>query len=59
MWGGDREKRWAGPEDTEKFYGFQVQAEKEIIAIVASAETCNAIMETVSRKHGMKTEAEA
>ncbi len=51
--------RWAGPEDTEKYYGFQVQAEKEIIAIVASAETRNAIMETVNRKHGLKTEAGA
>jgi len=51
--------RWAGPEDTEQFYGIKVQAEKEIVAIVASAETRNAIMETVNRKHGLKTEAGA
>ncbi len=51
--------RWAGPEDTEQFYGIKIQAEKEIIAIVASAETRNAIMETVNRKHGLKTEAGA
>jgi len=51
--------RWAGPEDTQKFYGFQIQAEKEIVAIVASAETRNAIMEMVNIKHGLKTEAGA
>ena len=51
--------RWAGPEDTEQFYGIKIQAEKEIIVIVASAETRNAIMETVNMKHGLKTEAGA
>lgn len=51
--------RWAGPEDTEQFYGIKIQAEKEIIVIVASTETRNAIMETVNRKHGLKTEAGA
>jgi len=51
--------RWAGPEDTEQFYGIKIQAEKEIVVIVASAETRNAIMETVNRKHGLKTEAGA
>lgn len=51
--------RWAGPEDTEQFYGFKIQAEKEVIAIVASAETRNVIMETVNIKHGLKTEAGA
>ena len=47
------------PEDTKKFYGFQTQAEKELVAIVASAETRNAIMETINIKHGLKTEAGA
>lgn len=51
--------RFAGPEDAEQFYGFQTQAEKEIVAIVASAETRNAIMETINIKHGLKTEAGA
>lgn len=51
--------RWAGPEDTKKFYGFQTQAEKELVAIVASAETRNVIMETINIKHGLKTEAGA
>jgi len=51
--------RWAGPEDTEQFFGIKIQAEKEIIVIVASTETRNAIMETVNMKHGLKTEAGA
>lgn len=51
--------RWAGPENTEQFYGMQFQAEKEIIVIMASMETRNTIMETVNRKHGLKTEAGA
>ena len=51
--------RWAGPEDTEQFFGVKIQAEKEIIAIVATAETRGVIMETVNRTHGLKTEAGA
>lgn len=51
--------RWAGPEDTSHFYGISVQPEKEIIAIVASGERRNAIMEMVNKKHGLKTEAGA
>ena len=30
--------RWAGPEDTEKFYGMKFQAEKEIVVIMTTAE---------------------
>ena len=51
--------RWAGPEDTEKFYGMKFQAEKEIVVIMTTAEKKAVIMETVNRKHGMKTEAGA
>lgn len=51
--------RWAGPEDTSQFYGISVQSEKEIIAIVASGDRRNAIMEMVNKKHGLKTEAGA
>lgn len=50
--------RWAGSEDAQ-FYGISVQSEKEIIAIVTSAERRNAIMEMIHKKHGMKTEAGA
>ena len=51
--------RWAGSEDSGRFYGISVQAEKEIIAIVASGDRRNAIMEMVNKKHGLKTEAGA
>lgn len=50
--------RWAGPEDAQ-FYGISVQSEKEIIAIVTSAERRNAIMEMIHKKHGLKTDAGA
>lgn len=51
--------RWAGAEETSQFYGISVQSEKEIIAIVASGEKRNAIMEMVNKKHGLKTKAGA
>lgn len=51
--------RWAGTEDTSQFYGISVHTEKELIAIVATAEKRNAIMEMVNLKHGLKTEAGA
>lgn len=51
--------RWAGEQASEQFYGITVQGEKEIIAIVASADSRNAIMEMINMKHGLKTEAGA
>ena len=51
--------RWAGTEEAEAFYGITLQAEKEIIAIVAGAERRKLIMETVNKKHGMNTAAGA
>lgn len=51
--------RWAGPEDTNQFYGISIQPEKEIIAIVASGEQRNTIMEMINKKHGLKTQAGA
>ena len=51
--------RWAGEEASPHFYGVTVQGEKEIIAIVASKENRNAIMETINLKHGLKTDAGA
>ncbi len=50
---------WAGSEESESFYGITLQAEKEIIAIVAGAQRRNLIMESVNKKHGMNTEAGA
>lgn len=51
--------RWAGSDNAEQFMGISIQAEKEIIAIVASTEKRNTIMETINRKHGLDTEAGA
>ena len=51
--------RWAGSEESETFYGITLQAEKEIIAIVAGAERRKLIMETVNKRHGMNTPAGA
>ena len=42
-----------------RFYGLPLQEEKRIVLIVASGETRNAIMETVNKKHGLKTPAGA
>lgn len=50
---------WAGSEESESFYGITLQAEKEIIAIVAGAQRRKLIMEAVNKKHGMNTEAGA
>ncbi len=51
--------RHSGDKDTSRFFGITVQDEKEIVFIVASGETRNAIMETVNKKHGLKTDAGA
>ena len=51
--------RWAGSEEAETFYGITLQAEKEIIAIVAGAERRKLIMESVNKTHGMNTQAGA
>lgn len=51
--------RWAGAEEAETFYGITLQAEKEIIAIVAGGERRRLIMETVNKAHGMNTPAGA
>ena len=51
--------RWAGAEEADTFYGITLQAEKEIIAILAGQERRKQIMESVNKKHGMNTEAGA
>lgn len=42
-----------------RFYGLDLQEEKELVLIVASAGTRSAIMETVNKMHGLKTPAGA
>lgn len=51
--------RHMGDRDMARFYGISVQEEKEILLIVADSETRNTVMETVNKKHGLKTPAGA
>lgn len=51
--------RHVDEQQMSRFYGITVQEEKEILLIVASGQTRNAIMETVNKKHGLKTPAGA
>ena len=51
--------RQAGAVDAGHFFGITIQEEREILLIVADHTTRSAIMETVNRKHGLKTEAGA
>ena len=45
--------------EAASIYGVPLQAEKELIAIVASAERRNVIMETIQLKHGRESGAGA
>ena len=51
--------RFAGQEEMASIYGVPLQKEKELIAIVASAERRNTIMETIQLKHGRESGAGA
>lgn len=51
--------RWAGAEEIKSFYGITFQAEKEILAIIASSQTRNLIMENINTKHGLHSDAGA
>lgn len=50
---------FSGPEESKQFYGITLQAEKEIIAILATNQTRNLIMETINKEHGVRSEAGA
>ena len=51
--------RWTGAEAVEKFVGISLQAEKEVLAIVATHRDRNAILEAVEHSFGLRTEAQA
>ena len=51
--------RWTGAGEVEKFVGITLQAEKEVLAIVATEEDRNAIMEAIDKGHGMRTPDQA
>ena len=49
--------RRIGTEDSVKFFGISVQQEKEIVAILVSRESKQAIMKAIGKACGFKTEA--
>ena len=49
--------RWAGTQSVEQFYGITVQAEKEVILIVAQKEKRNEVMQAINEAHGIKSDA--
>lgn len=51
--------RWTGSGEVESFAGITIQAEKEVLAIVASHREREAIMESINREHGPRTPAGA
>ena len=51
--------RWAGPEAAKPFGGISIQAEKEVLAIVATNRERDAIMTEINRLHGMKSAPQA
>ena len=51
--------RFNGSEERKQFYGITLQAEKEIIMILAGNPNRNLIMESINKEHGVNTEAGA
>jgi hypothetical protein len=51
--------RWSGDKEDEQLLSLHIQGEKEIIAIVTKTENRNVIMETINKKHGLQTAANA
>ena len=51
--------RWAEAGEIQKLAGITLQAEKEVLAIVATEEDRNAIMEAIDKGHGMRTSDQA
>jgi len=51
--------RFMGVEELDGLYESMQEGEKEIIAMVVPTEQRNTIMETINKKHGLKTEAGA
>lgn len=51
--------RFNGSEESKQFYGITLQAEKEIIMILAGNPNRNLIMESINKEHGVNSEAGA
>lgn len=51
--------RLAGLEELEQAYGLELQAEREIVAIVLPLQQRGAVMEAVNASHGLRSQAQA
>ena len=51
--------RWTGTEATKSFGGISIQAEKEVLLIVAPNKDRDAIMNAINKDYGMKSDAQA
>ena len=51
--------RFAGGGEVEKLAGITLQAEKEVLAIVAPNKLRRGIMEEIDRLHGLRSSAQA
>lgn len=51
--------RWAGDGKSHEIMGISVQEEKEILAIVTPQRSRSAIMDAITRDHGLKSDAQA
>lgn len=51
--------RMAGLEDLEQAYGLNLQAEREVVAIVVAKEKRGPIMDAVNAAHGLRSQAQA
>lgn len=49
----------SGTKEAMKFFGISIMPEKDLILIVTNKETKNQIMQAVSEKHGVHTNARA
>lgn len=51
--------RWSGGEPMEQHHSITLQAEKEILAIACQKDARNAIMDAISKKHGLNSREQA
>ncbi len=51
--------RRAGFEDGENFFGFTIQPEKDVVAIITEQSQCRTIMEAITKETGIETDCRA
>jgi hypothetical protein len=50
--------RWLGTEESQHFFGFTLQNEKEVVIIVVPAQNRNLIMDEINKAHGIHSQAQ-